>query len=945
MPLPTADSLLPGVVSTDRALSLLEASFLAQQFSSASADNKVAAVANGMVELASLTIDPGELAQGANPLAGKTLLVCGDALARANADSAPKAAAQAGNYNLPGVAGVALPPPTDDGFDVTVARALAAQPGIVESLRQLRFEATDAMVRAVVDGTLALRVLEFSSLPAQVMSLQAATVAAINTAIRKAKNLFEATASQVVEDTNQGRPVPVTVDARPLALLVTENVSTSSASDAALKARLAGLGFNVEIRKAPSSATADANGRALIVISESVDPNDVGTKFVNAVVPMVVCEPVSFRDLKMTGGTWGTDKGDATNQTKLQITAGHVLAAGLSGQVTVVSAATKFVWGNPAAAARKVAAIVGSTTKWGIFAYDTGETMVGMNAPARRVGFFAGKDAPALMNASGWALFDAAVRWATAAKALLTVKTSSPLTPGDAALKQRLEDRHGLEVLLRLEGDTRTNDLADLRLHVISESVSSTNVAGRYLGSPAPTIVLESNLYDDMKLTGAVSNTDFGEIDGLTDLEVLPGHPLAAGLSGVRTVVSSPQRFGWGKPGVQAIKAARIVGRTEAFGIFAYEGGANMVGTRAAAPRVGFYSEVNAPAAFTPDGLALFDAAVAWVRAPRALLIVKQNPLRDDDEALRKRLAESFGFVVDVKLASEVLDVHADGHHLIVVSESIASSDLGAKMTSVAVPLVSFEPAVFDDLKMTGSTSNTDFGAVDNQTDLEMVKVDHPLAAGLSLGQVKVVTAPSRFVWGLPGSGAVKIARLVGRPNSWGVFGYENGATMVGRTAPARRVGCFVGEQTALALNDAGRRLFDAAILWAAGRIELRGGFPSLADQVRGAGPPGPAGGTQPPGLPAWKVGVAYNVGDQVTFDGKDFRCRQSHTSQADWTPPATYALWERINAGQVWTPQVIYKVGDEATHLGHRHRCLQGHQAQPDWEPQVTPALWQKIS
>src|SRR5207248_2450111 len=113
-----------------------------------------------------------------------------------------------------------------------------------------------------------------------------------------------------------------------------------------------------DLKKAPSSATADANGRTLIVISESVDPVDTGTKFLNSAVPMVVLEPVSFRDLKMTAGVSGTDEGTATSQTKLQITAGHPLAAGLSGQVTVVTAATTFSWGNPATAARKVAAIV-----------------------------------------------------------------------------------------------------------------------------------------------------------------------------------------------------------------------------------------------------------------------------------------------------------------------------------------------------------------------------------------------------------------------------------------------------------------------------------------------------------------------------------------------------------------------------------------------------------
>ena len=409
---------------------------------------------------------------------------------------------------------------------------------------------------------------------------------------------------------------------------------------------------------------------------------------------------------------------------------------------------------------------------------------------------------------------------------------------------------------------------------------------------------------------------------------MLPGHPLAAGLAGKVTVVSSPQRFAWGKPAAEAIKVASPVGRPDAFGIFAYEAGANMAGMRASAPRVGFFSEGNAPAAFTPQGLALFDAAVTWARAPRALLIVKQKPLRPDDEALRKRLEDSFGFAVDVRLGTEAIAAHASGHQVIVISESIGSSDVGNKFTSVAVPLVSFEPGLFDDLKMTGNTSNTDFGATNDQTEFELVKADHPLAAGLAAGRHAAVSGPSRFVWGSPGNAAVKVAHLVGKPNAWGIFGYEAGATMIGQTAPARRVGCFVGENTAALLNDRGKSLMDAAVLWASGRIEVRGAMPRL-DEVMGT----------------WRVGVAYTVGDEVRFQGLDYRCRQSHVSQSDREPPGVFALWERINAGSVWATQVIYRTGDEVTFEGNRYRCLQGHQAQIDWKPPAVPALWQRLT
>lgn len=41
-----------------------------------------------------------------------------------------------------------------------------------------------------------------------------------------------------------------------------------------------------------------------------------------------------------------------------------------------------------------------------------------------------------------------------------------------------------------------------------------------------------------------------------------------------------------------------------------------------------------------------------------------------------------------------------------------------------------------------------------------------------------------------------------------------------------------------------------------------------------------------------WAIGVAYAVGDRVTYQGTTYECRQAHTSLAGWTPTAVPALW-----------------------------------------------------
>lgn len=46
------------------------------------------------------------------------------------------------------------------------------------------------------------------------------------------------------------------------------------------------------------------------------------------------------------------------------------------------------------------------------------------------------------------------------------------------------------------------------------------------------------------------------------------------------------------------------------------------------------------------------------------------------------------------------------------------------------------------------------------------------------------------------------------------------------------------------------------------------------------------------PATPEWTTGVLYRVNDEVTYQGPRYRCRQQHTSQVGWQPPAVLALW-----------------------------------------------------
>lgn len=47
--------------------------------------------------------------------------------------------------------------------------------------------------------------------------------------------------------------------------------------------------------------------------------------------------------------------------------------------------------------------------------------------------------------------------------------------------------------------------------------------------------------------------------------------------------------------------------------------------------------------------------------------------------------------------------------------------------------------------------------------------------------------------------------------------------------------------------------------------------------------------------FPAWAVGKAYAADERIRYGEKLYRCVQAHTSQADWTPDVTPALWTEV--------------------------------------------------
>lgn len=73
--------------------------------------------------------------------------------------------------------------------------------------------------------------------------------------------------------------------------------------------------------------------------------------------------------------------------------------------------------------------------------------------------------------------------------------------------------------------------------------------------------------------------------------------------------------------------------------------------------------------------------------------------------------------------------------------------------------------------------------------------------------------------------------------------------------------------------------------------------------------------------FPAWQTATAYAIGDRCAYEETLYKCVQAHTSQEDWTPDVTPALWTMVSIEEwpEWVQptgaQDAYQTGDQVSH------------------------------
>lgn len=103
--------------------------------------------------------------------------------------------------------------------------------------------------------------------------------------------------------------------------------------------------------------------------------------------------------------------------------------------------------------------------------------------------------------------------------------------------------------------------------------------------------------------------------------------------------------------------------------------------------------------------------------------------------------------------------------------------------------------------------------------------------------------------------------------------------------------------------------------------------------------------------FPAWKADTAYAADERIRYAEKLYRCVQTHTSQDNWTPDVTPALWTEVAApGEipVWKQptgaQDAYNKGDRVWYPEKNTTVYESLIDANVYSPEAYPAGWMEV-
>jgi len=215
---------------------------------------------------------------------------------------------------------------------------------------------------------------------------------------------------------------------------------------------------------------------------------------------------------------------------------------------------------------------------------------------------------------------------------------------------------------------------------------------------------------------------------------------------------------------------------------------------------------------------------------------VGDNPAKD--APLRNHISADLGHAVVAVTGAggSFADAQAQGADVIVISGSIGSSSATGKgYHTSTIPILSFEPAAYDNFGWTSVGSGDYMDSDPGMDTIHIEDASHPITSGFSIGNLTVLvpTSLKRFGFATPGPDADILATCVGTGKGAGkpnIFVYEPGDSLVRPTeddpsvsvAKARYIGFFLDYYDGTSpnnllteMNADGVQLFDQALGYA----------------------------------------------------------------------------------------------------------------------------------
>ncbi len=387
-------------------------------------------------------------------------------------------------------------------------------------------------------------------------------------------------------------------------------------------------GMNLEVIVTSDDSLPDVADTDLIIVSQSSSSHVIGPRFQDEAIPVLVMHDNLWDDMLLSG-----ESGDTAPLTDITVldASSPVSGGWPRGTHTAFDSgqSLRYVTGL-AAGGLPVAAAGDAEDQVIVFTFEQGAQLTIGTAPARRVGFGARVGAYEEFVGPAWDIFDASVIWLLGAEpwfhsnALLLVgEEQSILNASEWAVRSRLRAL-GYEVTVLVDSQVGTVVPERFDLIVMSKTVQS-DVVGAALKPMAAGVLFWEDNQQMLSMMATIDNSGeagttwhatgthffFDAADSADELRAGHEGPLQVLMIAGEITYAPAGELG---PGAIPIARYGSDGSDGRYAMYAYPAGATLAdGTDAAGRRIYFGLYDDTYRHLTRDGVALFDAAVAWL--------------------------------------------------------------------------------------------------------------------------------------------------------------------------------------------------------------------------------------------------------------------------------------------------------------------------------------------